>query len=957
MKKCLSLLLVLVLVIMLLPAGVLAAETEEEPLTRGELATLIVETLELEYDESMEVPFTDVPDDSEYYEAVAIVYHMGVMNGISSTQYSPKSNITKEQFATILYRIGLEDKEPDVMPDDMVSTSSYAYHGVKSVLAYGIMTVDENNCFNPKQKAYRSDADLELLASIFAPNTTGSVTVDISKDSVEIYKNYLGLNVVEQGDTQYTTKDNRVIVRQSAPTATANTITVTGNANITLMIAGINIEDTKGSALSIGSSAEVTLELVGRNTLVGYYEGICVKSGAALTITGKGSLFADGRVGIGSRNDCGRVMILSGTIIAEGNYFAVGARGESEGVTIAGGAVTATGDYALGDMEGGGVIVSGGTVQAMNSAYGIYSGEAVAISESTVSIEADKDGIYSDGAVVISDAVVSIDAVKFGIRADSISIANSQITGNTDYLENISCDTLSNTTALPGNICQFALEAYGASGLTYQWQSSLDNNTWTDLEGETKPTLSIRVPNEANVTYYRCQLTNGWGNVVYTNSAQIFALAFTEQPQDVSVGVGDMVIMTAEAVSSDVSYQWQRSDDEGKTWTDVAGEIYFMLLQKTTVYDDGVLYRCMITAPNGDQVASESARVTVDTENIVCQHENAVTEYTSDLENRTHTETVTCECGITVSTETTDCTDEDKDTFCDACGATIVELAEIDVVGANMTLGNDLKMNFMIKKSDMKEGYIAKVSQAGGESVELELWSYNSQYYAASYSVAAKEMTDVLSVEIYDADGYLVSNPFTRTIKEYAMTLLNNTSQKDSLKSVIVDMLNYGTEAQKYFGHNEDAYANAEVTEQQQTTYATADVECVNNQQSIQNFAGANLSLEDSILLNVFFKVTYSDALTATVSFTDYQGKEVVAEGELSKYSSMTKCVINQIVLADSRRPVTVTVYDGDTVVGQGVESVESYIARNLTSASTGAINMAIMKFAASAYAYLGGTN
>jgi len=339
-----------------------------------------------------------------------------------------------------------------------------------------------------------------------------------------------------------------------------------------------------------------------------------------------------------------------------------------------------------------------------------------------------------------------------------------------------------------------------------------------------------------------------------------------------------------------------------------------------------------------------------------CDHSNT-SEATTSNGDKTHTVTVTCECGEVIEAVTVDCTDEDKDCLCDACGATIKEITKITVVGANMTLGNDLKMNFMIKKSDMQEGFVAMVSQAGAEPVALELWDYNALYYAASYSVAAKEMTDVLSVEIYDADGYLVSNEFTRTIKQYAMTLLNNASQKASLKSVIVDMLNYGTEAQKYFGHNEDAYANAEVTEEQQTTYATATVECVNNQQSITNFVGSNLSLEDSILLNVFFKVTYSDALTATVSFTDYQGKEVTAEGELSKYSSMTKCVINQIVLADAKRPVTVTVYDGENVVGQGVESVESYIARNLTNESTGAINMAIMKFSASAYAHLGGTN
>ena len=41
---------------------------------------------------------------------------------------------------------------------------------------------------------------------------------------------------------------------------------------------------------------------------------------------------------------------------------------------------------------------------------------------------------------------------------------------------------------------------------------------------------------------------------------------------------------------------------------------------------------------------------------------------------------------------------------------------------------------------------------------------------------------------------------------------------------------------------------------------------------------------------------------------------------------------------------------------GYCVESVESYIARNLHSVSTGKLNRAIMKFAVSAYEYLGGT-
>jgi len=286
----------------------------------------------------------------------------------------------------------------------------------------------------------------------------------------------------------------------------------------------------------------------------------------------------------------------------------------------------------------------------------------------------------------------------------------------------------------------------------------------------------------------------------------------------------------------------------------------------------------------------------------------------------------------------------------------IEPIVKFNIVGANMTLGNDLKINFMIRKSDMQDGFVAKVSQAGGEPTELQLWSYNALYYAASYSVAAKEMTDVLSVEIYNADGRVVSNPFTRTIKQYAMTLLNNASQKDSLKSVIVDMLNYGAEAQKYFGHNTDALANAEVTAEQQTAYATATVECTNNQQAGANFVGANLSLEDSILLNVFFK--NATGMRAVVEYTDYTGVKQSYETTVEAYGTMGKVVIDKIVLADSRCPISVKVYDTDGVLhGEGVESVESYIARNLTNADTGDLNMAIMKFATSAYNHLGGTN
>ena len=293
-----------------------------------------------------------------------------------------------------------------------------------------------------------------------------------------------------------------------------------------------------------------------------------------------------------------------------------------------------------------------------------------------------------------------------------------------------------------------------------------------------------------------------------------------------------------------------------------------------------------------------------------------------------------------------------------SCYGTELSTERFNIAGANMTLGNDLKMNFLIKKTDLQnsDGFTAVVKQEGKEPVTLDLWEYNSSYYAASYSVAAKEMTDVLSVQIFDGNGRAVSNHFSRTVKQYAMTLMGTTTAKSPLRSVVVDMLNYGTEAQKYFSYHEDAYANADLTAAQQEAYATGDVQCTNRQEPGENFVGANLSLEDRILLNVFFKgITGGnvDGMTATISYTDYKGNSVSEQAVVTKYNNtMAKVVIDRVVLADSKCPVTVTVYRNGVEFGSCVESVESYVARNLTGA-TADINMAIMKFATSAYTYL----
>ena len=187
------------------------------------------------------------------------------------------------------------------------------------------------------------------------------------------------------------------------------------------------------------------------------------------------------------------------------------------------------------------------------------------------------------------------------------------------------------------------------------------------------------------------------------------------------------------------------------------------------------------------------------------------------------------------------------------------------------------------------------------------------------------------------------------TISVVVMNILANKSMTAKVKTLVVDMLNYGSEAQTYFKYNEADLANSKLTDAQKAL-ETGEVSCTNKQVKGENFYGASLSLEDSILLNLFFK-NCKEGYTAKIIFTDFRGDVKTVEKELVPYSgSIYKIVVDDVVLADAFSTVTATIYDANgNVVGSGTDSVESYIARTGNSA----LNTTIMKFASSAKNYL----
>ncbi len=394
------------------------------------------------------------------------------------------------------------------------------------------------------------------------------------------------------------------------------------------------------------------------------------------------------------------------------------------------------------------------------------------------------------------------------------------------------------------------------------------------------------------------------------------------------------------------------------TCTKCEGIVFTNIVLCTDTNDDD---RCDIC--DGKSYKTEDEKESVDE----CLHTSVPSEeYRSNGDN-THTKTECCSCGVIVSRETAECSDFDLDNKCDACGDVFFLIERFSMVGSNMTLGNELEINFLFNKSDLSaEDCTATVTQyrADGTTTFTELvqdnWSTIGTYHKVSVRIAAKEMADQLSIEIRDAEGNVLNETYSTSVRDYAGRALAASSTTIEVKTMMVDMVNYGAAAQQHFSYSTDDLANNALTAAQQAL-ASAKVFCTNDQVKGKNCYGANLSLEDRIEMNVFFSGLKNKdvaSMYAMVTFEDYKGKAYEVRVEGSEFIKMTTdlygVVVDDIVLADAKQMVTITVYNADgSEFGSAADSVASYVARAEASGTdTYGLYANIMKFAASAYNY-----
>ena len=127
--------------------------------------------------------FADVPQDNWFADAVKYVSENKLMNGTSTTAFSPNENMSRAMLATVLYRMSGETAEADSSFGD-VSSSAYYAAAVNWASSKGIVNGKDSGMFSPDLSITRE----QLAAMLYRYAGEPSVSADLSAytDAVSI---------------------------------------------------------------------------------------------------------------------------------------------------------------------------------------------------------------------------------------------------------------------------------------------------------------------------------------------------------------------------------------------------------------------------------------------------------------------------------------------------------------------------------------------------------------------------------------------------------------------------------------------------------------------------------------------------------------------------------------------------------------------------------------------------
>jgi hypothetical protein len=139
--------------------------------TRAEFTAMLVNALDLT--ESSDIPFKDVPGDTWYYQSVAKACAAGLVKGVSTAEFAPQAQITRQEMATMMVRTLGRLGQPAAVSAgegaqilsrfrDRQEIAPWAANDLAAAVKAGVVSGREDNLAAPTASATRAEAVVML---------------------------------------------------------------------------------------------------------------------------------------------------------------------------------------------------------------------------------------------------------------------------------------------------------------------------------------------------------------------------------------------------------------------------------------------------------------------------------------------------------------------------------------------------------------------------------------------------------------------------------------------------------------------------------------------------------------------------------------------------------------------------------------------------------------------------
>ncbi len=281
-------------------------------------------------------------------------------------------------------------------------------------------------------------------------------------------------------------------------------------------------------------------------------------------------------------------------------------------------------------------------------------------------------------------------------------------------------------------------------------------------------------------------------------------------------------------------------------------------------------------------------------------------------------------------------------------------------VAQNLTIGADLTVNYHVQMTaeEAENAIVEFKFEDWTTTVTVEPTLYSEGRYVFPFeNVAPQQMGDIIVASLV-INGEEVAVKDDYSVATYAYNQLNSkaidgySEEKDAaLRTLLVDMLNYGAAAQKYTGYKTEALVNAGLAE-----LGVSGTEFVEVTQSDVNVSGSNgvseltatLYHDKANAIRIYFEAENIDAVSVQIVKGGQITEAAIQQNEEGRYYVQT----DDILATQFGDVYYFNFNDGSGNVTIVSYSVKSYVKTMQNNATAGELVQALWNYGVAANVY-----